>query len=58
MTRDHRRDAELVAGGWRPMRYTWVELTERPTVVIARLAAALAVGHTLQPWDSGSTPPA
>lgn len=58
MALDHRRDAELASHGWRPVRYTWPELTERPVVVIARLAAALAVGHTLREWVSGSTPPA
>ena len=58
MSRDHRRDAELTAHGWTPVRITWGELSERPLVVVARLAAALAIGHTLRQWVSGNTPPA
>jgi very-short-patch-repair endonuclease len=40
---DRRRDAELVARGYRVIRVTWRQLAEEPIAVVARLAAALAV---------------
>ena len=55
---DNRRDGELALRGWQTVRLTWHEITEEPYVVVARLAAALAIGNTARPWVSGSTPPA
>lgn len=40
--RDRARDAELLAAGYRVLRVTWRQLTERPEAVVARLAQALA----------------
>lgn len=40
--KDRRRDADLLAAGYRVMRVTWRQLTEEPEALIARLAAALA----------------
>jgi very-short-patch-repair endonuclease len=40
--RDRRRDAELVAPGYRVIRVTWRQLCDEPEQLIARLAAALA----------------
>jgi very-short-patch-repair endonuclease len=40
--RDRRRDAHLVARGWRVVRITWRQLTREPEAVVAILAAALA----------------
>jgi very-short-patch-repair endonuclease len=40
--RDRRRDAELVAAGYRVIRVTWRQLTGEPEAVVARLAGALA----------------
>jgi very-short-patch-repair endonuclease len=39
--RDRERDATLTAAGYRVIRITWRALTERPFVVIARIAQAL-----------------
>lgn len=39
--RDRRRDADLLAAGFRVLRVTWRELTRRPEAVVARLARAL-----------------
>lgn len=39
--RDRLRDAELQAAGYRVMRVTWRQLTERPEALTARLAVAL-----------------
>jgi len=39
--RDRRRDAELVALGFRVIRVTWRQIVDRPEAAIARLAAAL-----------------
>lgn len=41
--RDRRKDAELVAHGWRVVRITWRQLTREQEAVVALLAAALAV---------------
>jgi very-short-patch-repair endonuclease len=38
---DRRRDAELAAAGYRVVRFTWQDLTERRESVIGRLAQAL-----------------
>jgi len=43
--RDRRRDAILVAAGYRVLRFTWRQLTKKQAVVIAQLAAALALGE-------------
>ena len=40
--RDRDRDAALTALGYRVMRFTWRTLVERPELVVARIAAALA----------------
>ncbi len=40
--RDRRRDADLVAAGYRVIRVTWRQLTTEREAVVARLAAALA----------------
>jgi very-short-patch-repair endonuclease len=40
--RDRRRDQALVAAGWRVVRVTWRQLTERPEAVAVMLATALA----------------
>jgi very-short-patch-repair endonuclease len=39
---DRRRDAALVAAGWRVMRVTWRQITGEPEAVAARIAQALA----------------
>jgi very-short-patch-repair endonuclease len=39
---DRRRDAELVAAGYRVLRVTWRQLQEESVAVIARIAQALA----------------
>lgn len=43
--RDRRRDLDLAAAGWRVVRVTWRQVTREPQVVVARLAAALALGR-------------
>jgi len=42
--RDRRRDAVLVAAGYRVIRVTWRQLLDEPLTVVARLATSLAVG--------------
>lgn len=42
--RDRRRDQELTASGIRVARVSWLQLTREPEAVVARLAAALAIG--------------
>ena len=39
---DRRRDAELVARGYRVVRITWRQVRDEPVAIAARLAAALA----------------
>jgi very-short-patch-repair endonuclease len=39
---DRRRDAELVAAGFRVMRVTWRQMAEEPEALMVRLALALA----------------
>jgi very-short-patch-repair endonuclease len=39
---DRDRDARLVAAGYRVIRFTWLQLTQQPLKVIARIAQALA----------------
>lgn len=39
--RDSRRDAWLVAADFRPLRFTWLQVTKRPDEVLAALEAAL-----------------
>ena len=41
--RDRRRDADLVAAGYRVVRITWRQLAEEPMAVVARLARLLEV---------------
>ena len=43
---DRRRDATLVAAGYRVIRVTWRQLTEEPLAVVATLSAALATRAT------------
>ncbi len=38
---DRRRDAELLAAGWRVMRFTWQQVTERPEWVVRMVRSAL-----------------
>ena len=40
--RDRRRDADLMASGWRVMRLTWRQVVNEPRWVAGRLRAALA----------------
>jgi len=40
---DRARDADLIAQGYTVMRFTWRQITRRPYLVAARLAAALAL---------------
>lgn len=40
--RDRRRDADLVARGFRVLRITWRQIVEGPEALVARLAQALA----------------
>lgn len=42
--RDRRRDAELVAAGWRVIRVTWSQITRESHRVVARIAQALGIG--------------
>lgn len=42
--RDRDRDTALLSAGYRVMRVTWKQITEEPTKVLVRLAAALARG--------------
>jgi very-short-patch-repair endonuclease len=42
--RDRERDATLVASGHVVLRVTWGQIVRNPEVVIARVAAALALG--------------
>jgi very-short-patch-repair endonuclease len=39
--RDRRRDAELVAAGWRVLRITWRQLEREPAWVARRIEQAL-----------------
>jgi very-short-patch-repair endonuclease len=39
--RDRRRDAALLADGWRVMRFTWRQIVEEPFTVVARIAQVL-----------------
>ena len=39
---DRRRDQELVAAGYRVIRVTWLQLRDRPILVITSIAQALA----------------
>jgi predicted transcriptional regulator of viral defense system len=41
---DRRRDAELMAAGYRVLRVTWPDLTREPEATLVRLAQALAHG--------------
>jgi very-short-patch-repair endonuclease len=42
---DRRRDAILVAAGYRVVRFTWTEVTRNPLVVAVRIAQALVWGR-------------
>jgi Transcriptional regulator, AbiEi antitoxin len=41
--RDRARDREAILHGWRVLRFTWEDVTERPEVVIAAVRAALGL---------------
>ncbi len=43
---DRRRDAVLLAAGWRVLRVTWHQVSERPEWVVAVIRAALATQPT------------
>jgi hypothetical protein len=38
----------LVRAGWMPLRFTWHDLTQRPTAVVAEIRAALAAARDRQ----------
>lgn len=38
---DRRRDADLIAAGYRVVRFTWQDLTHQREATLARLAQAL-----------------
>ena len=40
--RDRRRDAAMIGAGYRVQRFTWHQLTDKPEVVLVRVAQALA----------------
>lgn len=40
---DRRRTNALVLAGWRVLRFSWEDITERPDVVVAQVRAALAL---------------
>ena len=40
--RDRRKQNELVLAGWTVLRFSWHDLTQRPTAVVAEIRAALA----------------
>lgn len=42
--RDRRRDATLTASGWRVLRFSWDDVTQRPEATLAKLVLALARG--------------
>lgn len=42
LERDRRKDAELLAAGYRVLRVTWRQVSERPERLVAQLARALA----------------
>ncbi len=42
--RDRKRDAALLALGYRVIRVTWRQITEEPLAVVATLAQALGPG--------------
>jgi very-short-patch-repair endonuclease len=44
--RDRRRDADLVAAGYRVIRFTWRQIVHEPEAVVARLAVLL---HAIAP---------
>jgi very-short-patch-repair endonuclease len=45
--RDRRKDADLVAAGYRVVRFTWRQIVHEPEVVIARLAVLLHAAATM-----------
>ena len=40
--RDRRRDQRLTVAGWRPLRFTWRQVVQRPADVAATLRALLS----------------
>jgi Protein of unknown function (DUF559) len=59
--RDLRRDAALAALGWVVLRFSWVDVTQRPTVCGAQVAAAYRQRHFDVPRSAvlapGTAPP-
>ena len=45
--RDRRRDADLVAAGYRVIRFTWRQITREPEAVVARLAVLVLGAATM-----------
>lgn len=43
LDRDHRRDADLQASGWRVLRFTWRQVVGEPAWVADRIARLLAI---------------
>jgi very-short-patch-repair endonuclease len=39
---DRRKQNALVRANWVPLRFTWHDLTQRPTAVLGQIRAALA----------------
>ncbi len=44
--RDRERDREAIIHGWRVLRFTWADVTERPDEVVATVRQALAIGQS------------
>jgi hypothetical protein len=40
---DRARDREAIVNGWRVLRFTWIDVTERPDEVVATVRQALAL---------------
>ena len=51
--RSRRRDADLVAAGYRVVRFTWRQITGEPEAVVARLAELLAQAGGAVPVTPG-----
>ncbi|MGI9120910.1 MAG: endonuclease domain-containing protein [Acidimicrobiales bacterium] len=45
-TNDRRRQNQVVLLGWRPLRFTWTDVTRDPGRVASEVGAALGQVHT------------